>query len=140
MNYLLDTSVCIDHLRRPDSPMHEWMRSQGPDSVRICSVVRTELLLGVHKSPTERNRNSVAAFLAIVTSIPFDDAAADVCAKIRADLERKGHVIGPYDLQIAAIAVLHGATLVTGNAKEFSRIPELQCLALGNLATDKMQP
>jgi predicted nucleic acid-binding protein len=58
MNYLLDASVCIDHLRRPDSPMHGWMRAQDPDSVCICSVVRVELLVGVHKSPTERNRDS----------------------------------------------------------------------------------
>ena len=140
MNYFLDTSVCIDHLRNPDSPMHGWMRSQGPDTVYICSVVRAELLLGVHKKPTERNRNSVAAFLEMVISVPFDDTAAEVYAKIRAELERKGRGIGPHDTQIAAIALVHGATLVTGNPKEFGRVPSLTCLSLEELAAGAEKP
>jgi tRNA(fMet)-specific endonuclease VapC len=35
-------------------------------------------------------------------------------------------VIGPFDLQIAAIARLHDLTLVSGNLEEFSRIPGLK--------------
>jgi tRNA(fMet)-specific endonuclease VapC len=32
----------------------------------------------------------------------------------------------PHDLQIAAIALHHGLTLVTHNTREFSRIPQLR--------------
>jgi len=38
----------------------------------------------------------------------------------------QGQVIGPYDLQIAAIALAHNLTLVTHNVVEFSRAPNLQ--------------
>jgi len=44
----------------------------------------------------------------------------------RATLETRGLVIGPFDLQIAAIARLHDLTLVSGNLEEFSRIPGLK--------------
>ena len=35
-------------------------------------------------------------------------------------------VIGPHDLQIAAIALQHGLTLVTHNTGEFNRISGLK--------------
>jgi tRNA(fMet)-specific endonuclease VapC len=42
--------------------------------------------------------------------------------EIRADLERRGQMIGGNDLLIAAHAVTAGATLVTDNEREFSRV------------------
>lgn len=54
------------------------------------------------------------------------DQCARRCAEIRGQLERSGRVIGPHDLQIAAIAFQHGLTLVTHNTREFSRIPGLK--------------
>ena len=47
-------------------------------------------------------------------------------AEIRADLEASGNSIGPLDLLIAAQARSLGATLVTGNAKEFKRVKGLK--------------
>jgi tRNA(fMet)-specific endonuclease VapC len=72
-----------------------------------------------------RERSVVEAFLAPMSSLPFDDAAADRYAAIRLNLERQGMRIGAYDLQIAAIALCHGLTLVTHNTQEFSRVPDL---------------
>jgi tRNA(fMet)-specific endonuclease VapC len=59
-------------------------------------------------------------------SLPFDDRAAIRCAQIRNALERVGMRIGPHDLQIAAIALEHGLTLVTHNSREFNRIGGLK--------------
>jgi len=41
---------------------------------------------------------------------------------IRAQLEKTGMPIGPYDLLIAGLALSLDMTLVTNNAKEFERI------------------
>ena len=57
--------------------------------------------------------------------LPFDEVAAQKYGEIRADLARQGLMIGPNDLQIAAIAVVHGVTLVTHNTREFSRVAGL---------------
>ena len=59
-------------------------------------------------------------------SLPFDDPAAAVYGRVRHELETGGHVIGPNDLMIAAIALVHNLTLVTHNTGEFTRITGLQ--------------
>jgi tRNA(fMet)-specific endonuclease VapC len=140
MNYMLDTSVCVDHMRRPDSPMHGWLDAVDADSVRLCSVVRAELLVGLRKKPTEWNRRRVMGFLAAFECYPFDNAAAEVYADIRAELESQGKVIGPYDMMIAAVAKARGLTLVTGNPEEFGRVPGLAVLPLEGLAAGKTPP
>lgn len=57
--------------------------------------------------------------------LPFNAAAADRFASIRHYLETTGAAIGPYDLQIAAIALVNGCTVVTHNSAEFRRISGL---------------
>lgn len=56
---------------------------------------------------------------------PFDDAAAQAYGQLRVYLERAGTLIGPYDMQIAAIALVHGLIVVTHNTREFGRVPGL---------------
>jgi tRNA(fMet)-specific endonuclease VapC len=51
--------------------------------------------------------------------------AANIHSQIRHHLEKLGTPIGPYDLQIAAIALVHGLTVVTHNTAEYSRVPNL---------------
>jgi tRNA(fMet)-specific endonuclease VapC len=58
--------------------------------------------------------------------IEFNDTDAEVFGIIRADLEKRGLVIGPYDMQIAAQAITRDLVLVTNNTAEFSRIPNLK--------------
>jgi tRNA(fMet)-specific endonuclease VapC len=58
-------------------------------------------------------------------SAPYDDLAAESAARIRHDLETRGFIIGPHDLQIAGVAQSRGWTLATNNTKEFSRVSGL---------------
>jgi len=58
-------------------------------------------------------------------SFSFDDDAAEIFGSIRASLEATGNSIGPYDLEIASIAIARDLTLVTHNTSEFSRVPGL---------------
>jgi tRNA(fMet)-specific endonuclease VapC len=57
--------------------------------------------------------------------LPFDDAAAERYGEIRANLAATGRLIGPHDLEIAAIALARGSVVVTHNTKEFGRVPGL---------------
>lgn len=65
-------------------------------------------------------------FLQPYRSLPFDDTAAEIVGLLRARLTTQGTPIGPYDIQLAAIALANNCTLVTHNVREFGRIPELQ--------------
>ncbi len=126
MIYLLDTNVWIRVLRNPSSSLAPRFRAIVPADIRICSIVVAELRHGCLRSakPTA-NRAAVDALLAPYTSLPFDDAAAEQFASIRHALELTGLMIGPYDVQIAAIALTNNCTLVTHNTSEFSRVPGL---------------
>jgi tRNA(fMet)-specific endonuclease VapC len=126
MTYLLDTNVCVQYLRGRNSSVLQRLRSTPTQNVHLCSVVKAELLLGALRSAKpDENWAKVIAFLQPYESLPFDDEAALIQARIRHELERAGTPIGPYDLQIAAIALAKGKTLVTHNTNEFSRIPHL---------------
>lgn len=46
-------------------------------------------------------------------------------ARIRGDLRRAGQIIADPDILIAATAIQRNLTLVTGNLKDFQRIPDL---------------
>ncbi len=59
--------------------------------------------------------------------MPFDADAADHAADIRADLENRGEMIGPYDVMIAGHARSRGLTVITGNLGELRRVGGLRC-------------
>ena len=66
------------------------------------------------------------AFLPYVEAVAFDEEAALHYAEIRADLKRRGVMIGANDLFIAAHARALGVTLVTNNVNEFERVSDLR--------------
>jgi tRNA(fMet)-specific endonuclease VapC len=123
---LLDTNVCVQYLRGKNAKVRQRLAACPTHEVRLCSVVLLELYGGVLRSSKPgKNRAEVDQFAAPFATLPFDNAAAEVCARIRHHLESHGLPIGPYDLQIAAIALVNGCTLVTHNTAEFSRVPGL---------------
>lgn len=57
--------------------------------------------------------------------LPFGKDADKRYADLRQTLERKGELIGPNDLLIAAHALDLGLTLVTDNLRELARVEGL---------------
>lgn len=124
--YLLDSNAWITFLRRPNSPIIPRLRAVRVSDICICSVVAAELYYGCMRSARPgANRAKINALIQPHRSLSFDLAAASHFARIRRQLKSQGMMIGPYDVQIAAIAVANGCTLVTHNTREFSRIPGL---------------
>ena len=123
MKYLLDTNACIVYLNQTNSSILSKMQDVKPSDILLCSVVKSELIFGAKKSRrVAENLGKLEAFFSNFQSLPFDDRAAEVYGGIRADLEKKGIVIGPYDMQIAAIALINELTLITHNSQEFERV------------------
>ena len=124
---LLDTNVCVRALR--DRPMEIRDRLKAEfETICISSVVRYELYVGIALAGGgERRKHELDAFLSPIPCLPFDDDASFHAADIRADLTRKGNLIGPYDILIAGHARSLGLKLVTGNLREFSRVEGLRC-------------
>jgi tRNA(fMet)-specific endonuclease VapC len=126
MSYCLDTNTCIFHLNKSASTVNERLRVLSAEEVLIPSMVVAELLHGAEKSAKrESNFENLALFLSPYRIISFDQKAARFYASIRAALERKGQIIGPNDIVIAATTLAHNAILVTNDTKEFSCIDGL---------------
>jgi len=126
MTYLLDTNACVRYLNGRAVSVRTRMASMPSNTVAVCSIVKAEMYTGAMKSvEPERTLLKQEAFLSQFYSLPFDDEAAMIYGNIRAQLEIAGTPIGPYDLQIAAIALANNLTLVTHNIREFSRVPGL---------------
>jgi len=86
-----------------------------------------ELQYGAERSrDVARNERAMAAVLARLRVIPFDEAAAREAGQIRAYLAAQGTPIGPYDVLLAGHARALGLTMVTNNVAEFSRVPRLK--------------
>jgi tRNA(fMet)-specific endonuclease VapC len=126
VTYLLDTNVCIRFLNGLAPGVLQRLQALQPVEVVVCSVVKAELFYGAQRSRDPARSLAVQIrFLQPYHSLPFDDAAADIAGSLRAQLAEKGTPIGPYELQIAAIALANRCTLVTHNVREFGRVPNL---------------
>jgi len=122
----LDTNICIYIINQRSAAPVRALRARAKETVAISAITVAELEHGIAKSDAaERNRVALQHFLAPLEIAPFDAAAAQCYGEIRAHLERRGTPIGPNDLFIAAHAISTGATLVTNNTSEFSRVPGL---------------
>jgi tRNA(fMet)-specific endonuclease VapC len=97
------------------------------EEVAVCSVVKAELFYGAMRSNNpSRTLAAQQLFLNRFPSLPFDDQAALIYSRIRAQLAFRGTPIGSNDLQITAIALANDLTLVTHNTREFSRVEGLR--------------
>ncbi|MBT3225588.1 MAG: type II toxin-antitoxin system VapC family toxin [Deltaproteobacteria bacterium] len=127
MRYLLDTNICIYLIRKRPPEVLERFRQHSPQDVAISAITLFELEYGVEKSRyPQRSKNALAKFLLPLKIINLDRFSAIEAAIIRAQLEKKGMPIGPYDLLIAGLARSQEMTLVTNNVKEFERVVSLR--------------
>ena len=127
MIYLPDTNACIKYINQKDSIILQKFAIISRQDIVLCDIVKFELYYGAYKSSRKtHNLNVLKEFFSEFISLPFDERAIIKAAEVRAILATKGTPIGPYDLQIAAIALVNDLILVTHNTREFSRIEGLK--------------
>jgi tRNA(fMet)-specific endonuclease VapC len=138
MMYLLDTCICIYLLNKRPLPLISKFKQHQPGEIGISVITASELQYGVAKSCRKKeNQERLDAFLAPFDILPYEAKAVAAYGGIRAEQEKKGQIIGPLDMLIAAQALSGGLILVTNNEKEFQRIPGLRIenWAAGSLNT-----
>ena len=126
MTHLLDTDACIGVLRQRPG-MVQRLSQVAPTDCAVSMVTVYELFCGLAKAQDPaKERQKVERFVSAIIEMPLDRAGAEAAANIRAELERQGTPIGPYDLLITGQAVASGLTLVTNNVGEFKRVNGLK--------------
>lgn len=125
--FLLDTNICSYLMKRSHPALIHRVRAFGPGELKVSTVTVYELAYGAQRSDRpEQVSEVIRAFLRNVEVLPFDEPAARHAGAIRADLAARGQPIGAYDLLIAGHARSTGATLVTNNEREFSRVGSIE--------------
>lgn len=126
--YCFDTDVLSATIRR-DPPLHLIRRlaRTPPTEQSTTAITLGELIYGVQRRGSPQLAVRVRELISSAGPIlPFDEAAAQRYGELRAELEAAGRRVAEPDLRIAAIALTRDATLVTGNARHFGRIPGLR--------------
>ena len=121
--FMLDTDTCSCIMKRSQPLVLKRVQAVPVDDVCMSVVTKAELMYGVEISPRrDQDADALGSFLRYVEVLAFEEAAARHYAEIRADLKRRGAMIGANDLFIAAHARALGVTLVTNNTTEFARV------------------
>jgi len=121
----LDSSFLIDVLRGYPAALEALDRLEQTEPVLfVPAPVAAELWEGAIRSGTTEE---VGLMLDLLPVLPLDLASARRAAELRAELALNGRTIGVVDAMIAAIAMVNGKTLITGDA-DFASIPELRVL------------
>jgi len=126
MRFLLDTNILSDLVRHPRGLVSDRIKEVGEDNICTSVVVAAELRYGAAKKASSRLTMQLEAILRAIDVLALEQPADAVYGSLRARLEQAGRSIGANDLLIAAHALAVGHTLVTDNAREFSRIHGLR--------------
>ena len=124
---ILDTNICVRFLRGEESVVRRLLDADENDDLRIPAMVEGELFYGVEKSERrDENREKVKALLAFLPVCHADDETMEKFGELKAKAEVAGRRVDDADVIIAATAMRHGALLVTGNTRHFSRFDGLE--------------
>jgi tRNA(fMet)-specific endonuclease VapC len=122
--YLLDTNHA-GNLLRANSALPAKMLAATDARFSLCLPSIGELWHMIFKSSQlASNQRKLEALLDHFDIYPFDQSAAREFGRLLTELRRAGHPIPAIDIQIGAIAVANGLTLLTADA-HFNHIPGL---------------
>lgn len=127
MAIILDADVVIAG-EKGQFDLQRWLASHASEQFEIAAITVAELWHGVERATgTRRLRRQryLNAILSILPVIPYTEQTAYEHARIWAEAEEQGKMIGAYDLILAATALERGSRLATFNKRHFSQIAGL---------------
>ncbi len=124
--YLLDTNILSDLVRNPQGLVAQRITKAGETSICTSIIVAGELRFGAKKLGLNRLTTQLNTILSAIEILPLEEPADHRYGELRVDLEKRGVMIGPNDMLIAAHALMLDCVVVTANEREFSRVPKLK--------------
>ena len=130
---VLDTNALIDLSRfhRTAESLRAYVKlaellSRG-EKIMTARISEAEFRVGPFRaSDPVRELAKVNAILTQCAISEFDADAALLFAEVKAHLLNIGRPVGDMDIQIAAVALVNGQTLVTRNRRHFADVPGLR--------------
>jgi toxin FitB len=124
---ILDTNI-ISEVERPSANMdvRNWYARQAENLLFLTSTTVAEIAFGAQRMVVRHNNFRYQAALQLLLEgafkgkiLEFDTIAALENGRVRSAREAAGRPIALNDAQIAAVCLVHGATLATRNVRDF---------------------
>jgi predicted nucleic acid-binding protein len=132
--YLLDTTAVSEYRKpRPNAAFVGWSETNASEETFLGTPTIGELICGVYNLAPSLARRRLQKWVEQIKKrfesriLPFDGEAARLWGAATGNAQRRGKTLSPVDSQLAAIAVLHGLTVITRNVHHFD-IDEFQGL------------
>jgi len=124
---VLDTNVISETMRRgPAIAVIEFLDGLNADDVFVTSLTVAEIRFGLGRLPVGNRRDALTSAADLAFNgrfegrvLAFDTDAAEAYGHIASRRQTIGRPLPLVDAMIASICVVHSATLVTRNAKDF---------------------
>jgi len=130
MAILIDSDVII-RAERGLFSLDAWLDSMPHEEFRLAVITVAELWHGVERA-TGAHREKRSLFLQRILAsfdfVPYGEQAAFEHARIWAELESSGQMIGSHDVILAAIAMHTGSAVATFNVRHFSAVNGLKVI------------
>jgi len=115
---------------RHDEAIEDFLRSRAPGEVALVPPVVAEIEYGIQRLEAGTRKRlllerELHRLLDMIRLLEWTGESSVRFGEIKAQLERDGTPIDDMDIAIAAVAVSHGADVVTANLNHFSRITAL---------------
>jgi predicted nucleic acid-binding protein len=111
--------------------LKSWLTAHADDCFAVAAITVAELWHGVERA-TGRRRAARERYLRSVLSplpiLPYTEQTAYRHAKLWAQLQSAGTMIGSYDLIVAATALDRNDAVATFNKRHFSYVPGLKVI------------
>jgi tRNA(fMet)-specific endonuclease VapC len=130
MAIILDADVVIRG-EKGAFDLERWVSSRPLDQFEIAAITVAELWHRVERATGARRdtrKKYLSAVLESVPIVPYTEQTAYEHARVWAELEASGNMIGYYDLIVGATALERGSEVATFNKRHFSQIRGLSII------------
>jgi tRNA(fMet)-specific endonuclease VapC len=127
--YLFDTDAISQIIKRsPSLSFIKKLASISPEDQYTTTITVGELVYGAYRScrPSFFLEKLDSLVWPNINILSFDEGAAGIYGKVRAEMEKKGLILSEPDMRISAIGLQHNLILVTGNTRHFSKVAGLK--------------
>ena len=127
MEIILDANIVIGG-EKGLFDLQGWLATRADDQFAVAAVTVAELWHGVERASgarKTRRRQYLQTILAALPIIPYTEQTAYEHARIWAELESSGKMIGFYDVIVAATALERGSGVATFNKQHFAQVKGL---------------
>ena len=132
MAVLIDADVVLE-AERGRFDLFGWLQEHSDEEFLLAAITVAELWSGVERAEGDlrlRRQQYVERLLDTFEVVPYTEETAREHARLLAEVERTGFMVGAHALMVAAMALERGGPVATFNARYFAFIPGLRVIQL----------